>query len=1277
MAIEQGLLYRYTSLLNKRAFRRVWLIVAAAIIAVASLQGILHLAGGTVGKYRAHIEQLASHIFANPVSMEDIAIGWHWFSPVIRIQEVTVFDNDSSQKLLQVDRLDIQINLLASLLRRQIEPGYIVIAGARLRARHTEDGSVLLSGFAVHEASIAEGQMGSFDIGEIEHWLMSQSAIVLRDVTVVYQDQHGEELVIDDLNLVFQQHLNHHYTFTGQLSLVQEVPTKVSFVMQLHNNQPAAPKWQGDLYVQADDVVIKQWFPLSLQHTYQVSHGAASFRLWGQIADSQLDNAQLEFQLAYLDVDYSDGQAQSFEQVTGELFYEQLAQGWSLTGNNIAWLRQEPIAFSYQRQDNWHQLQIPRIELMTLNPILSLYAPLAVWQTLQPTGDVSNVTAQWVTSAEDTLPTWQVSADFNAVSWQTTDTLPGVSGLSGRLQGSPDRVLMMLDSHSPVVHAPQWYSQLLRLSRLQAQVAWSRTTTGWELVIDKPLLSAPWIELQAERWRITQDDAAAWPDVDIHARLKRFATPALEQLLPEQVIYPALYDYLAHFALAGEISGDIYLQGNLQDYPFAQDQGQLLADLQLKDLELIYYKDWPVVSGLAGQVVFHNNQMIGRIDEGVIAGNSIAGIQVVLDDLGGRELLTIKGQVGLEPAAGMSFVHGSPLKDDLAMLDHLAVHDEVQLDLMTTIKFLGNEEIELVVDGLLTFADNQIDFSDWPIDLTGVKGQVNFDEKGITDSRLQAYLWDLPLALQLATQPTPTGYAVVADVTGELDVANLSLPSPWSSVIVGRTEYQAWFEFHANDAQPHQFHWRSDLQGIDIQLPAPFTKQATEIKPVELATRFTLGEPVDVAFKWDELLAGRMLLAPSDTEIDVPRGEIKFSAIQANMPEQDEWRVTGYLPELSISDWQTFINQHVAEVDSSSLTMTAALDLIDVTIGELTFNDYQWQDVNMQLRHAEPVWRIDLASEQIAGEAYFTEHYLNGLRVHLTRLHLPRLATDTMTQWSLAPRDIPPLDITVDDLYYADNSVGSFRLITEVDKDNNRLQVNKFDLRNQFAAVVFSGAWQEQAQGTTTDIKGYLTSTNFTQLMRILKPSSVLESRFAKIEFDLAWPNKPTEFVLAQTQGDIKFKFERGRLTGLDRSMEEKVGLGKMLNILSFQSFWRRLALDFNDLTQKGLGFNIVQGRANLSEGMLTTKDTYLNGSVVYIAVQGDLNLMDETYDITLRVVPYLTGSLPILAVLAVNPIVGAATFVADRLVSLGRRETGGTLYKVTGAWNEPQIAVN
>jgi uncharacterized protein (TIGR02099 family) len=1261
-------------LLNKRAFRRIWLIVAAAIIVVASLQGILHLASGSVGKYRGQIEQLASHVLANPVSMGDITIGWRWFSPVIRIQDVTLFDTDTEQQLLQLDRLDIQINLLTSLFRRQIEPGYIVIAGARLRARQTEDGSVLLSGFAVHDANATQGQAGSFDIAGVEHWLRSQSAIVLRDMTIVYREQNGEELIIDDLNLVFTQHLNHHYTFKGQLSLVQDVPTKVSFIMQLHNTQPATANWEGDVYIQADDVIIKQWLPLSLQHTYQVSHGEASFKLWGQIADSQLDNAQLEFQLAYLDVDYSDGQAQSFEQVTGELFYEQLAQGWSLTGNNIAWRRQAPIAFSYQRQDNWHQLQIPNIELTTLNPILSLYAPLAIWQTLKPTGDVSNVTAQWVNSAEGTLQAWQVSADFNAVGWQATDTLPGVSRLSGRLQGSADRVLMVLDSHAPIVHAPQWYSQLLRLSRLQAQIAWSRTATGWELVIDKPLLSAPWIELQAERWRITQSDAAPWPDMDIHAQLKRFAVPALGRLLPGRVLYPALYDYLAHFALSGEISGDIHLQGNLQDYPFAQDQGQLLADLQFKDLALVYFEDWPMASGLGGQVVFHNNQMIGRLDKGVITGNSIAGIQVVLDDLGGQELLTIKGQVNLEPAAGMSFVHDSPLKEDLAMLDHLVLQNDVQLDLMTTIEFLGNEEIDMVVDGTLTLADNQVDFPGWPIDLTKVKGQVNFDAQGVTGSRLQAHLWDMPLTLQLNTQPTPAGYVVMADVTGELDVANLSLPSPWSSMIAGRTEYQASFEFHANDASPHQFHWRSDLQGIDIQLPAPFTKPATKSRPVELTTRFTLDEPVDVALKWGELLAGRMLLTPSDTGIDVPRGEIRLGGAKASMPELDEWRVTGYLPELSISDWRTFIGQHATQVDSASVTMTAALDLIDVTIGKLAYNDYQWRDVNMQLRHAEPVWRIDLASEQIAGEAYFTEHYRNGLRVHLTRLHLPRLPTDTVTQWSVAPRDIPPLDISVDDLHYADHPVGSFHLNTEVDKENNRLQVNKFDLRNQFAAVVFSGAWQEGEQGATTDVKGYLTSTNFTQLVQIFKPSSMLESRFAKIEFDLTWPAIPSEFALAQTQGDIKFKFERGRLTGLDRSTEEKVGLGKMLNILSFQSLWRRLALDFNDLTQKGLGFNIVQGNAKLSDGMLTTKDTYLNGSVVYIAAQGDLNLRDETYDMTLRVVPYLTGSLPILAAFAVNPVVGAATLVADRLVSLGRRETGGTLYKVTGPWNEPQI---
>jgi len=125
---------------------------------------------------------------------------------------------------------------------------------------------------------------------------------------------------------------------------------------------------------------------------------------------------------------------------------------------------------------------------------------------------------------------------------------------------------------------------------------------------------------------------------------------------------------------------------------------------------------------------------------------------------------------------------------------------------------------------------------------------------------------------------------------------------------------------------------------------------------------------------------------------------------------------------------------------------------------------------------------------------------------------------------------------------------------------------------------------------------------------------------------------------------------------------------------LSLNTLARRLSFDFSDLTKKGYAFDIMQGQFTFRQGNAYSKKTYLNGPVAYVSISGRVGLVTEDYNLTMRVSPYLTSSLPIIATIAGGPVAGAVTWVIDKLFSQEMRQHKAYVYKIIGPWAKPRI---
>lgn len=144
-------------------------------------------------------------------------------------------------------------------------------------------------------------------------------------------------------------------------------------------------------------------------------------------------------------------------------------------------------------------------------------------------------------------------------------------------------------------------------------------------------------------------------------------------------------------------------------------------------------------------------------------------------------------------------------------------------------------------------------------------------------------------------------------------------------------------------------------------------------------------------------------------------------------------------------------------------------------------------------------------------------------------------------------------------------------------------------------------------------------------------------------------------------------QLKNGRITHLSKATEEKLGLGKLLSILSLQTIPRRLQLDFSDLSHQGYSFDIFQGNFIIKDGIMSTQDSYLDGPVAYAGMKGDLNLPKHTYNLNLKISPHITASLPVVATIAGGPVAGVAAWVANNIISQSMQKFLGTVIKYQG----------
>jgi uncharacterized protein YhdP len=126
--------------------------------------------------------------------------------------------------------------------------------------------------------------------------------------------------------------------------------------------------------------------------------------------------------------------------------------------------------------------------------------------------------------------------------------------------------------------------------------------------------------------------------------------------------------------------------------------------------------------------------------------------------------------------------------------------------------------------------------------------------------------------------------------------------------------------------------------------------------------------------------------------------------------------------------------------------------------------------------------------------------------------------------------------------------------------------------------------------------------------------------------------------------------------------------------VLNLQALPRRLTLDFRDVFSDGFAFDFVRGDVRIERGIAATNNLQMKGVVAGALIEGSADIVRETQDLKVVVVPEINAGTASLYMATINPLVGLTSYLAQMVLSKPLVRAGTTEFHIDGTWSAPRV---
>lgn len=1329
---------------------------------VAAVWGVLHgWIVPRISEWRPELQSLASRTLGIPVTIGSLSAQRDGIIPRFELGDVVLHDPASGGEALHLSRVVVGVSA-HSLLTLGVEQIYV--EAPDLTIRRAADGSIFIAGIAIDTKVSGNTSAADWIFSQPEialrhgrlQWVDEQRQtppLLLTDVDLVLRNKAWSHSL--RLDATPPQAWGQRFTVMGNYK---------EPLLSVHEGR--LERWSGQTYLDFAQVDLSQAGPYIDTTDWQLQQGRGAVRAWVEVGRGKPVGVVADVSIESLALQWKDRpQPLQLQALQGRLRvrehngYQASVENFSFTADDgLQWPRGN-LSLNYQAtgapeqgpQGERGEIQADEINLAIASQMLQrLPVPLQVQEqmaAITPSGLLRQWQLSWRGPVQAPLQ-FKSSGRVEKLTLHSQPSsnpasfgVPGMSGISGRFSVDQDGGEAQLSKDKGVAVASLSFPGVFELpeipfQQLDATVRWQTPTQGpgRAIKVQVPQLTFANEDTAGQaqaQWQTGAGSAAQprFPGVlDLQGQLSRANGARIYRYLPLDLGGDALR-YVREAVASGQASQVKFkVKGELDLVPFEKPgQGEFHISAQVRDVNYRYVpahllgageKPWPALTRMSGELVFDRNSMSVRNAKGFLGDSTVVvdEAQASIEDWNTTEVkVTAKAHGALGEM--LTVVQGSALAALTGhVLDESRATGSARLNLDLHLPTLHMERSK--VKGELQFAGNTVNLMPGVPPLTQVRGAVQFSDTGFAlagvqaralggDVRLEGGMKPEPVKAadgKTATTSSPVQIRIDGNATaqGLQEAKELGVLPQLARHMQGQARYGV--QLRIAHSEP-DISFQSDLQGMAVHLPAPFTKAAEAALPLRvnrLAAATSTPSTDQISVRWGETAAAVLERDISGAQAQLLRGSVELlgsgKALPAvNLPVSGlQARVE--LPLVDVDAWEKLLSTPVAAeavlapaAASTAATPTAAVDWLSylprqlsLKTGELKLHGRQLHDVSAQLTHAGNVWQSQVDARELAGQIEYRQATLaepsGQLIARLSRLVIPDAEADAQLEVSReqsSPRELPALQVSVDHFLLGKHSLGRLDMLARNQfvagsSGQREWQLSRFDITTPEASLTAKGRWALRAGDSKhpglTQMQFQLNLRDVGKLLNRFEMPGVVANGQGKMQGDISWTGSPMTPDFKTMSGSVHLDVQKGQF------LKAEPGLAKLLGVLSLQALPRRLTLDFRDVFSNGFSFDFMRGDVNIQKGIARTNNMQMKGVNAAVLLEGSADIDKETQDLHVVVVPEINALTASLVATAINPLIGLGSFLAQMVLRGPLIAAATKEFQIRGSWDDPQV---
>jgi len=1240
-------------------------VLAAVLLTLARL--LLPLAED----YRAEAEATLSEYAGQPIRVDSLKAEWNGFEPQLHFADVRLYSKQGEKILFQFSDAKMGINLFASLRNQDFVPSSFTISGIELSITRHADQSFSVDGLSSELSS--ENKYSDLVIS----WLLRQPNIGIESSTIIWTDIPLKEknIVFKEVDLRLKNDTDTHQ-LTGNVLLPEKLGKEINIALEMTGAIEELSDWNGDVYIKARDLNPAAWWRKPLAEGVSLAEGKGSFEVWGKWQDHSLQS--LEGNISLTDLVFSGERAKNINWQSAEtdVFWKKNDKEWMLhlskflpATREAAW----PVSNLSLRHDLVTQRFAAVSEYMQLSDVLPLVEALQLLDSgsndkltaIKPQASLYN-TSLLFSSAD---AQWHVDGRFADLDLQAHNKIPGVNGLAGSFIINNEQGSLQIDSNKVVVDTAGLFRDPVDLLKLTGSMQWQKNNNSWSIdAADFDLINND-LTLRASMNMLLPETGA--PVIDLLVDFKDADASKTYKYLPVRLLSDKTIAWLDKSIVEGTSpTGKFVLHGPLDKFPYDHGEGKFEVRFDVINGKLDYEPGWPLISDMQGEVIFSGRSMdiVGR--SGRILNADVHDVSARIADIELDEpILEIQGQVEASTTDVIKYVTAAKLAEGYNKeLKQLDTQGTASINLDMSIPTTSGDG---TVKGFAILKNAQLGIKDKNVQIKAINGKVFVSNNGLQGQGIDGRLFKTPVKIKIS-HSEDAATALSLSASGQFDLNKLikdKFKKDIPIISTGKAEWLASLSFRDPDGDTHPvvLALESDLNNVEINLPAPFAKEADTIVPLKLSTFVGADNEFQLDVDYGNDISAIIALKKIKENFEYAGASIAFGDTLPIPPSSARVSIVGKLDSLSLDDWINYSSN--INVNKSSVAQSdsiAWLEEINLDIASLNALGSTFSVNNFRVVREDEHWHSFINTDIAKGEVHIPYNFSKELlKADFEFLKIRRLEDDP-SEVTIDPRELPATTVSVDKLVFDGVELGSLNMA--VSKTENGLSMDKFAVVNPDLKFTANGNWQIENDEQITRFNSKLKSEKFSDLLESLGYSVGFEAGKSRNAAQLVWPGSPFQFAVKKLNGLLQIKIDKGQL------LDVSPGAGRVFGLLSLQALPRRLTLDFSDLFKKGFSFDRIKGNFQLDQGDAYTTDLYLDGPAARLDVSGRTGLVVRDYDQLITVTPDLTGGLPLAGALVGGPIAGGVVFALDKLLRPAIDDITRYQYTVTGSWDDPQV---